>query len=300
MLASPSVHLWGIASRSPERSEAFRAEFNLPRAYGSYEELLADPRIQAVYIPLPNGLHAEWAIKAAQCGKHVLCEKPLTTSAQEVAHIVDVTACMGVHIMEAFMWRFHPQHLRAQAAIRSGAIGPLQLVRSCFSYVRDRSPNVRLNSALGGGSILDIGVYPVNAARFYFEAEPVSVFARGRIDPEFHVDMRMCAVMDFPKGHALIDCAFDLPYRGDLELVGENGRILIPRPWLPDPQATVIINDQPETLAAASQYVEQLEHFSRCILSGLPPRYGTKDSLLQMRAIDAIFKSMDSGNPVAV
>jgi len=300
MLASPSVQLLGVASRSIEMSEAFGKEFNLPRSFGSYEEMLEDSRIQAVYIPLPNGLHKEWIIRAAESGKHVLCEKPLTSNAAEAALVAEVAARTGVRIMEAFMWRFHAQHLRAKEALQSGTIGSLRLLRSSFSFLLDRIPNVRFSPQLAGGSILDVGCYPVSAARFYFQDEPRSVFARGRFDQEFKVDMGMEGIMDFSQGRAMIDCAFDLPYFTNLELVGEKGVIKIPRPWRPEEETVIFINDQPETLRDRSQYVSQFEHFSHCISSGVAPLYGPGDSMLQMRALDAIFRSIRSGSTVEV
>jgi D-xylose 1-dehydrogenase (NADP+, D-xylono-1,5-lactone-forming) len=300
MLASPSVQLLGVASRSIDRSEAFRKEFSLAQSFGSYEEMLEDTRIQAVYIPLPNGLHAEWIVRAAESRKHVLCEKPLTANAAEAAQILAIAAKTGVKIMEAFMWRYHAQHLRAKEALQNGAIGTLRLLRSSFSFLLDRSPNVRLSPELAGGSILDIGCYPVSAARFYFGNEPTSVFARGRFDPEYKVDMGMEGVMDFSQGRALIDCAFDLPYFTKLELVGEKGTIKIPKPWRPDEETIIFINDQRETLKAESQYVSQFEYFSHCVLSGAAPFHGPEDSFLQMRAIDAIFQSIRSGTPQKV
>lgn len=300
MLASPSVRLLGVASRSIDKSEAFRKEFNLPQSFGSYEEMLEDASIQSIYIPLPNGLHAEWTLMAAEYGKHVLCEKPFTSNAAEATRVVKIADKTGVRIMEAFMWRFHDQHRRAKEVLQSGAIGRLKLLRSSFSFLLDRIPNVRFSPELAGGSILDIGCYPVSAARFYFAEEPISVFARGRFDPEFKVDMAMEGIMDFSQGRAMIDCAFDLPYFTNLELIGKKGTLRIPKPWRPDEQATIFVNEQAETFKSESQYVNQFEYFSRCLLSGVAPLYGPHDSFLQMRVIDAIFKSISSGISIEV
>jgi xylose dehydrogenase (NAD/NADP) len=292
MLRSPSVQLLGAASRSVEKAASFCAQFGLERSFASYEAMLENPQIQAVYISLPNSLHAEWIIKAAEKGKHVLCEKPLTINAAEAARVRDVAARTGVRIMEAFMWRFHIQHLKTRELIHDGNIGSLRLVRASFSYLRTRNPNVRLVSDLGGGSLLDIGCYPISIARFYFEDEPMSVFAESDFDREFGVDMRVSSILNFPQGKALIDCAFDLPYRTEVELVGEKGTILFPKPWAPDPQATILINGKPETFEAQDHFVSQFEHFSQCLLQGIEPSYGPKDALRQMRVIDATFKSM--------
>jgi len=300
MLESPSVALMGVASRTAEKAESFRAEFNLPRAYASYDALLDDPQIQAVYIPLPNGLHAEWMIKAAEHGKHSLCEKPFASNAEEAAQVAEAAARRGVCVMEAFMWRMHPQHAKAFATARDGAVGPVRLVRSAFTFQLGREPNVRLVASLAGGSVMDVGCYPISAARYYFSDEPVAAFAQGDIDPEFGVDMRMSGILTFPNGRAVIDSGFNLPYRTSLEIVGEAGTIVVPKPWLPDPVATIVINGEPEVLPAANQYVNQFEYFSRCVLEGKPPSYGPADAIRQMRVIDAVLRSIHSGRMESV
>lgn len=300
MLLSPSVSLIGVASRSRDRAESFRAAFRLAKAWGSYEEMLADSQIQAVYIPLPNGLHAEWIIKAAESGKHVLCEKPLATCAAEAARVVEVARRTGARVMEAFMWRFHLQHLKAKAAVENGTIGRLGLVRSAFTFMLDRGADVRFDPDLGGGCILDVGCYPISASRFYFASEPTTVWARADIDPSCKVDMRMCAIVDFPGGRASIDAAFDLPYRTEVELVGDKGTLLLTRPWRPDPEAVLILNGQVETFASENQYVTQFEHFSQCLLRGTLPGYGPEDALKQVQVIDALRRSVDSGLPEPV
>jgi D-xylose 1-dehydrogenase (NADP+, D-xylono-1,5-lactone-forming) len=300
MLRSPSVELIGAASRSEEKAESFRTHFGLEKSYSSYESLLEDPRIEAVYVALPNAMHAEWILKAFEAGKHVLCEKPLTVNGEEAQQVLAAANRTQRRIMEAFMWRFHVQHHKARALVRSGAIGPLRLVRAAFSYQRTRNPNIRLAAALGGGSILDIGCYEINAARFYFEDEPVSVYAEASIDEEFGVDMSMSGILHFAKGKALIDCALDLPSRKELELVGENGTILFRMPWAPENQATIYVNGIPEILEEFDQFVAQFEYFSRCLLQGIEPDYGPEDSLRQMRVIDAVFSSIQSGRRICL
>ncbi len=300
MLESPSVELVGVASRTLEKAEAFRSEFNLARAYGSYEELLADPGIQAVYIPLPNGLHAEWTVKAVENGKHVLCEKPFASNAGEARQVAEVAGRTGIHVMEAFMWRFHSQHLRARNAVISGGIGPLRLVRASFSFAIPHTANVRLIPGLAGGCLLDVGCYPVSAARFYFGKEPRTAYALGATGRESGVDMQVAGVLDFPEGQALIDCSFRLPYRTHLEIVGESGLITIPKPWLPDPEASLTINNTTETLPAENQYVGEFEHFSGCLIRGTAPLYGPDDAVRQMKVIDAVRRSLESGRPETV
>jgi xylose dehydrogenase (NAD/NADP) len=300
MLDTPSVELVGVASRSQEKAEEFRAHFNLPHAYGSYEEMLDDPQIEAVYIPLPNGLHGEWMVRAAEKGKHCLCEKPFTGSAMEAQKVEDAAARTGVKIMEAFMWRFHPQHERARQATRDGAIGAIRLIRAAFTFTIARQPNVRLDPALAGGSVMDVGCYCVSSVRYYYDDEPTTAFARGEIDPEYGVDMSMAGVLQFPTGLALVDCGFHLPFRSDIEIAGEKGTLYIPRAWLPDEEATLLINGATEKLPPANQYVSEFEHFSQCILNDTPPRFGVEDAVKQMKALDAVLRSMRSGQPERV
>ncbi len=300
MLESPSVELVGVASRTLDKAESLRSEFKLQRAYGCYDELLADPQIQAVYNPLPNGLHAEWTIRSVESGKHCLCEKPFTADASEAQRVAEVAARAGVFVMEAFMWRFHTQHQRARRAIERGEIGRLRLVRAAFSFPIPRQPNVRLNPDLAGGSVMDVGCYPISAARFYFGEEPLTAFARGSMDPEYGVDMRMAGLLEFSQGHALIDCSFGMPYRTEVEIAGESGVIFIPRSWLPDPEASITINSRTERLQAENQYVSELEHFSRSIINGTAPLYGPDDAVLQMMVVDAVRRSMTSGLPERV
>jgi xylose dehydrogenase (NAD/NADP) len=295
MLETESVELVGVASRSPEKAEEFRAEFSLPRAYGSYEQMLEDSGIQAVYIPLPNGLHGKWMMEAADHRKHSLCEKPFASSAAEARQVSDFVSRRGVRVMEAFMWRFHDQHEKARAAIREGAIGAVRLIRASFSFPLTRRPDVRLQPELAGGSVMDLGCYPISTARYYFEDEPSHAYACGRIDAQHRVDMHMSGVLEFPNGSALIDCAFDLPYRTHLEIVGESGTIVMPKPWQPDAESTIIVNDRPLRLPAQNQYVRQFEHFSRCLIEGTAPHFGPDDAVRQMGVIDAVLRAVRSG-----
>jgi xylose dehydrogenase (NAD/NADP) len=300
MLASPSVDLAGVASRSTEKAEAFRAEFGLARAYSRYEDMLDDPSIEAVYIPLPNGLHAEWTIRAVEQGKHVLCEKPFTADAAEAERVAEAVRRAGVNAMEAFMWRFHPQHARAREVIDAGVIGAVQLVRGVFTFPIAPGPNVRLRGDLAGGSVMDVGCYPISGARFYFAGEPSRAYARGEIDPQRGVDMRVSGLLEFPEGRTLFDCGFNLPFRNELEIVGEKGVIQFPRAWLPDEEALFFVDGQPERLPAANQYVNEFEHVSICLREGLPTRHGPEDAVRQMRVLDAVRRSIRSGAPEEV
>jgi predicted dehydrogenase len=300
LLQSPSVDLVGVASRTLEKAESFRSDFGLRRVFGSYEEMLRDPEIQAVYIPLPNSLHAEWMIKAAEHGKHCLTEKPFSSNAAEARTVAQAVARHHVLVMEGYMWRFHSQHVKARAAVDRGAIGTVRLVRASFTFPLTRMPNVRLEQSLSGGSIMDVGCYPISAARFYFGDEPISAFMRVETDPEYGVDMRAAGVLEFPQGWALIDCGFNLPSRTHLEIVGETGTIIIPQPWLPDPEAVLTINGESQKLASENQYVNEFEHLSRCIVEGSSLAYGPHDAIRQMAAIDAVRSSGRSGRPERV
>lgn len=300
LLESPSVNLVGVASRTLEKAETFRSQFNLPRAYGSYEELLADPQIQAVYIPLPNSLHAQWMIRAAQAGKHCLCEKPFTSNAAEARQVADVAERTGVYIMEGFMWRFHSQHLRARSVVGRGDIGKLRLLRGSFSFTIAQEGNTRLVPDLAGGCVMDVGCYPISAARFYFADEPTIAYARGFVDPELGLDLQVSGVLGFSQGEALMDCSFRLPYRTNLEIVGETGTITIPKPWLPDVEATLTINTTTEKLAGENQYVNEFEHMSHCISHETAPLYGPEDAIRQMKVVDAVLRSLESGRPEPV
>ena len=300
MLAAGSVELVGIASRSREKAVSFRAEFQLPKAYDGYESLLRDPEIDAVYIPLPNGMHAEWAVKAAEAGKHSLCEKPFACSLAEAERAAAAASSHGVQTAEAFMWRYHAQHRRARAVIDAGGIGPVRLIRAGFSFMIERKPNVRLVPELGGGSLMDLGCYTLSAARFYFSEEPGLAFARSDPDPDFGVDMKTCALLVFPSGRALMDCSFDLPSRRQLEICGEKGTITFAQPWQPEPEAVIYIDGVPERMATENQYVTMFEHVSHCFAEGKAPQFGTQDAILQARALDAIRRSTQTGLPEAV
>ncbi len=292
LLQTPSVELVGVASRDHAKAELFRSDFNLPRAYAPYEQMLEDPAIEAVYIPLPNGMHSEWMIKAALHGKHSLSEKPFASNAAEAREVARAAVENRVRVMEGFMWRFHSQHVRALEAVEAGAIGTVRLIRASFTFPIPRKPNVRFDRALAGGSIMDVGCYPISAARYYFRDEPVSACAGARFDPQYDVDMRAEGILYFRDGCAILDCGFDLPFRVDLEVVGDAGVIRIPKPWQPDSEAEIVVNGTPERFSQQNQYVSQFEHLSRCILNNTVPAYGPDDAVRQMAAIDMVYESI--------
>lgn len=292
MLQTPSVELVAIASRDRDKAEGFRARFDLPKVYQGYERLMEDPSVQAVYIPLPNCLHAEWAIQAAEAGKHSLCEKPFACTLAEATSAASTAARAGVCTAEAFMWRFHLQHERARELVLTGEIGPVRLVHGTFSFLMSRDPNIRFTPDLGGGCFMDLGCYGISAARYYFAEEPLSVYARAEYDAKFGVDMRTCAMLEFAQGRAIVDCAYDLPHRTRLEIVGERGVVTIPQPWQPDPEAVIMVNGRPERLPVQNHYVSMFDDFSRSLLNGRLPRYGAEDAVRQMRVMDAVRRSL--------
>ena len=299
MLRAEGVELTGIASRSLEKAQAFAQEFGFARAYGSYEDLLADPDIEAVYNPLPNGMHPEWTIKAAQAGKHSLTEKPFAANLAEAEAVAAVVKQHGVLAMEAFMWRFHPMHRRVRQLIRDGHIGPVRFVRSAFTFMITRGPNVRLDSQLAGGGLMDVGCYCISEARFLFDAEPTRVFAQADFDPEYKVDMLATAILEFPQGRAVFDCGFELPYRCDYEVVGSKGRILCPNAILPGDAAELLIETngktEREAFPGVNQWSMEFDHLSHCIAEGVRPEYDCEDAVKQQRVIDTVYRSARSG-----
>lgn len=287
MMLSPAVELLGVASRTREKSEKFAEQFALPKIYESYDHMLEDPDIEALHIPLPNSMHCEWTMKAMAKGKHVLVEKPFATNVLELTNVA-MSMPAGLKVMEAMMWPFHPQHRKAKELIAQDAIGKVRFVRSSFSYLMTAKTGIRLDKELGGGCLLDVGCYPVSAARYYFEEEPTKVFARGDIHPELEVDTNLSGVLEFPSGRALFDAGYHLPYRTDLEVVGERGRIYFPRAWQPHETASIFLNEEEIVLPAANHYLNLFDHFSNAALNDTDLEFGVEDALKQMQVLDAI------------
>lgn len=295
-----SAEVVAVASREAERARAFAAELSIPRWFGSYEEMLEDEGVDAVYNPLPNALHAAWTIRAVAAGKHVLVEKPFATSATEAIAVASAARQAGRHVMEGFMWRFHPQHEEALRRVRDGEIGPVRLVRASFTFSMPRRPDIRWDPALGGGATLDVGCYTVSAARAYFGAEPTSVMVRRTRDEASGVDMSMAAILEFAEGRAIAECGFHVPFRSCVEVVGEKGVLVVEAPWVPSDAARLVVNGEVIQAEPANQYTRQFEHFSRAILDGVRPRYDAEDAVLQMRVLDAIIRSARSGRQESV
>ena len=300
-----------IASRDGLHAREVAAELGILTAHGSYEALLADPNVDAVYIPLPNHLHAEWTIAAARAGKHVLCEKPLALTAAEAERMVNVCANEGVHLMEAFMYRHHPSWLEAKRIVDSGRIGPLRSVQSWFSYYNDDPRNIRNQAEAGGGALYDIGCYSINLSRMLFDAEPIRVSAAIQRDPATGVDVLASALLEFPTGTATFTCATRVEPDQRVHVYGTKGRISIEIPFNipPDRPTRVFVTaggDPPvapatETLTfdTADPYTVEGERFASAILDGLPTPTPPEDAVANLRVIEAIFAAGTRGTGVA-
>ena len=290
-----------VASRDADRARRAADALNLPRAYGSYEELLADPDIEAVYNPLPNHLHVPWSIKAAEAGKHVLCEKPVALDAAEARRLLEARDRAGVKIQEAFMVRTHPQWLAAREVVRSGRIGELRSFACTFSYFNRDPANIRNQSEMGGGALMDIGCYPVTLSRFVYGAEPRRVLGHVERDPDWGVDRLTTAVLDFEAGHATFTCSTQLAPYQRVQLFGTRGRVEIEIPFnAPHDRPTrILVADEAgvETreFPVCDQFTIQGDLFSRAVREGGEQPIPLEDAVRNMAVIDAIFRSAESG-----
>lgn len=305
LMASPLIELRAIASRSRVAATAAAHALGIERAYGSYEELIRDPDIEAIYNPLPNSLHVPFTLQAAAAGKHVLCEKPIALSAAEAQHLRD--AATKVCIEEAFMVRHHPQWQRVRELARSGRIGRLRAVQVFFSYFNDDPGDIRNQAAIGGGALYDIGCYAILSGRYLFECEPRRAIALIDRDPSLGIDRTTSALLDFGSGlHLTFTVSTQsCPYQR-VEVVGSEGRIEVQVPFnAPQGGVTRIAIDAggaldgsgvtTETLSVADQYRLQAEAFSRRVRGEEALGWGLDDALSQMRVIDAIWRSETSG-----
>ncbi len=296
----------GVASRDAGRAARVAGGLGVAKSYGSYEELLADPDIEAVYNPLPNHLHVPWTLKAAEAGKHVLCEKPVAMSAAEARSLIEARDRRGVKIQEAFMVRTHPQWLAAREVVRSGRVGELRSVEAFFSYFNRDPSNIRNIPAAGGGALMDIGCYPVQISRFVYGAEPRRVFAFVERDPLMQTDRLTSAVLDFERGRAAFTCSTQLVAHQRVELIGTRGRVEVEVPFNapPDRPTRVRVDDgsapggaNAETLefGPCDQYTIQGDLFSRAVREGTEQPIPLEDAVNNMAVIDALFRSAESG-----
>ncbi len=301
---SPRNRLFAVASRDLDRAQAYAAENSMERAYGSYEALLADPQIDVVYISLPNNLHVEWSIRAAATGKHVLCEKPLALSVEDVDRVAEAARQYGVVIAEAFMYRHHPQTLKVVELINEGAIGRLQIVRGGFTFMLEGSGDIRLKPELGGGSIWDIGCYPISYARTAAGGiAPEEVFGWQVLGPT-GVDVAFYGQMRFPCGViAQIDSGFNSEYRTIMEFIGDEGRITVPRSFKPGADSHLYVRkgDAPhEKIHFADQelYLGEVEDLYDAAVYGKPQRVPLSDTRQNIATIRARLASAKEDAPV--
>jgi predicted dehydrogenase len=293
MQLSPWCEIAAIASRDFAKADESAERLNIPTAYGSYEELLADDSIEAIYNPLPNHLHVPWTIKAAEAGKHVLCEKPIALSAAEARTLIDLRDRTGVRIQEAFMVRTHPQWLETRRLIHSGEIGSLRSITGFFSYFNDDPTNIRNHLDFGGGALMDIGCYPINISRFIYEAEPRRVLGLIERDAETRTDTFTTAVLDFPQGHSTFTCSTRLAPYQRMIFHGTEGRIevLIPFNAPHDHPTQIMLNDETIEFPICDQYEIQGTLFSRAIRENREQEIPLEDAINNMIVIDAVFRS---------
>jgi D-xylose 1-dehydrogenase (NADP+, D-xylono-1,5-lactone-forming) len=294
---SDEVDVVAVGSRELGRAQAFAERYGIPAAYGSYEELLADPAVEAIYNPLPNTLHCDWSIRALEAGQHVLCEKPMSSSAAEVTRAFDAAERAGLLLAEAFMYRHHPQTQRLRELVAEGVIGDLRLVRSVFSYGLSDESNIRLRSDVDGGSLMDVGCYCISGSRL-LGGEPEAVFGRAHIGPT-GTDWAFTGSLRFPGDvFALFDCATCLSDRDELEAIGSEGSIFLDDPWhCVNPVIELRRPSGVERIAveAANPYQLELEDHGRAIRTGCPPLLGRDDAVAQARVIAALRRSAADG-----
>lgn len=298
MQQSDLCEITGIASRTAEKSRAAAEQLGIPKSYGSYEDLLADPDIDAVYNPLPNHLHVPWSIKALEAGKHVLCEKPIGLTSAEGQQLVDAgKAHPQLKLMEAFMYRHHPQWVTAKKLVKEGGIGELRTIQSFFSYFLSDPDNYRNHADWGGGGLMDIGCYPISLSRFIFDAEPTSVSGAVEYDPKFNIDRLASATMDFGVGTSTFTCGTQLTPYQRVNIFGTTGRVEIEIPFNAPPDRPCKIWH--ETAAGieeisfdiCDQYRIQGDLFSEAILNNTPVPTPIEDAVANMRVIEAIVRA---------
>jgi predicted dehydrogenase len=301
--AGERVRVVAVASRDRARAEAYAREHGIERAHGGYEALLADDDVDAVYVSVPNSLHVEWSVRALEAGKHVLCEKPLTRRPDDAEAAFDAADRAGRVLMEAFMYRHHPQTRRVAELVRGGAIGRLRTIRAAFSFPLDDPANIRLSSELDGGSLMDLGCYCVSGARL-LAGEPERVTGEQEAAPS-GVDLSFYGTLRFPGDVvAQFRSSFALPSRQELEAIGEDGSILVQAPWRTDFPGDLLIvrGDDVEAIPPdpADAYRLELENLADAVQGVAVPLLGRADALGQARTIEALYRSAASGTGVAM
>jgi len=287
-----------IASRDESTAQGAADRLGIPKAYGSYEAMLADPEIDAIYNPLPNHLHVPWSIKAIEAGKHVLCEKPIGLASVEAQQLAEVAAQHPhLKVMEAFMYRFHPQWQRAAEIVRSGGIGELKTINSFFSYYNDDPTNIRNRAEVGGGGLMDIGCYNISLSRFIFAAEPTRVLGLVEYDPQFKTDRLTLGILDFGHGTATFTCSTQLSPYQRANIYGTQGRVEVEIPVNAPPNAPCKLWYQQGSaieeivFPSVDQYTLQGDRFAAAILNDAPVPTPLADAVANMRVIEALVAS---------
>jgi predicted dehydrogenase len=304
---SPLTRVVAVASRDLARAGAAAEHLGIPRAYGSYDALLADPEVEALYVGLPNHMHVEWTIRAAEAGKHVLCDKPIALDAADAARLIAARDRAGVEITEAFMVRYHTRWLRTRELVRGGRLGALRSIQASFTVWNDDPADIRNQRATGGGALYDVGCYPVTAARFFFEAEPLRAFARFELDPRFGVDRTVSGLVEFPAGrHLVFTASLQLAWAQWIRLAGTDGWVDLPVAFLPEPLTETCIRMfgrfdigetamAKESVEAVDQYELEAATFARVVRGELPQPWPIENAVAQMRVLDALRRSAASG-----
>lgn len=288
-----------VGSRNLEAAQAFATDLNIPTAWGSYEELIADPDVDAIYNPLPNSMHAEWSIKCAEAGKPTLCEKPFASDAPEAQTMVDEFAQRGVLFAEAFMYRFHPQTQKVKALVDSGAIGRVTVVNASFNFAIGDENNIRLSEPLAGGGLMDVGCYCVNVMRLMTGEEPQGAKAYARIGERSRVDETLAGVLDFPGGAiGHFDCSVRTSGLHTYEVRGTEGRIRVAEGFVMDPSRDMVIEHWQGdaynriTIPPANSYTLMAEDFADALLNNRPPKYDPQDGVDNMKVVDMLYASL--------
>jgi len=294
--------LLAVASRSQDKADEYARKYKVKRAYGSYAELLADPDIDVIYNPLPNHLHAEWTVNAMRAGKHVLCEKPLALSMADVDVIIAEAEKMGKITAEAFMYRTHPQTLKAQEIVASGKLGVVKFIRGSYTYVGRNPDNYRWKPEMGGGGLWDVGCYPLSYSRALLGVEPLEVFGWQVTGPT-GVDEFFTSQLHFPKDiYAHFDCSVKIPYHVFMEIIGDEAMLTIPNPFNPGKKEKLLLskNGRIEKVAVKGigAYCGEVEDMADAILLGKPPHVSLADSRANTAAILALFQSAKTRKPV--
>lgn len=296
-----------IASRRIEKAKEAARQLGIPKAYGSYGKLLEDPEIEAVYIPLPNNLHVEWTIKSLEKGKHVLCEKPIGVNSKEAEHLKqEMKRFPALKVMEAFMYRFHPQWNVVKKLLDEGSIGKLKNIHAIFSYYNDDPTDIRNQPKIGGGGLLDIGCYCISSSRFLFNSEPIRVCGTIEYDPKMKIDRLVSAVLEFENGTSTFTCSTQLMAYSRVDIFGTKGQIGMPTPFVPSSESTSKIIHQVGSGAkefvfeTCNQYTIQGDSFSQAILDDSKAPTPIEDGVANMKVIDKIIESYKKGTWVKI